>query len=77
MKKAHFTGTVKADARTYSFEVKDAKNGSQYLIITEASKKGGRSRQTKLLIFSEHLTKFQDVLNEAVSTIMPHIKRGR
>lgn len=60
-----FSGTIGAGGKTYFFDVKAAKTGSRYLIITESSKKkDGSFSRNQILVFEDHLAKFQDMLRE-------------
>lgn len=65
-----FSGTVGAAGKTYFFDVKEAKTGSKYLTITESSKrKDGKFTRNQIIIFEDHLAKFQDILNESIRFI--------
>ncbi len=54
---------IKAGGKTYFFDVKKAKNGNNYLTISETWKKpDGESVRNRLMIFSDHLNDFMAAL---------------
>ncbi len=66
---ALFTKVVKCKDRTYFIDVREAKNKSRYLSITEskrsASEEGKFDKHT-INVFKEQLDPFQEALAEAV-----------
>ncbi len=57
---------VKAGSRTYFFDVKEAKNGKKYLVITESRLAGeGKERvRNTIVIFSEQMGEFIGAVSE-------------
>lgn len=57
---------VKAGSRTYFFDVKEAKNGKKYLVITESRLAGeGKERvRNTIMVFPEQAGEFASVVSE-------------
>lgn len=57
---------LKAGGRTFFFDVKEAKNGKNYLIITESrfNKETKESKRSSIFLFQDDLGKFKEVLQE-------------
>jgi hypothetical protein len=66
MQEAIFSKSVKAGAKTYFFDVKQAQNGKQskYLQITESGLMDGKPVKKRLTIFADHLLNFTQALQE-------------
>ncbi len=57
---------LKAGGKTYFFDVKKAKNGKNYLTISETWKKpDGEAVRNRLMIFSDNIDEFSNALAEA------------
>lgn len=67
-----FSKTIKAGDRTYFVDVKEAKNKSKYLTITESKRKKDAKEgekkftQTKVMIFDDNAQKLREALDEAM-----------
>ena len=69
---ALFTRTVKTNDRTYFIDVKEAKNKSKYLTISETRKaKDGEKKFTRssVMIFDNQADKFREALDEAIKAL--------
>ncbi|MCK4909550.1 MAG: DUF3276 family protein [Planctomycetes bacterium] len=67
-KKGLFNKVVKAGQRNYFFDVREAKNGNKYLLISESRvNKDGKKESSCILIFNNALSNFTDGLKEAVA----------
>ena len=63
--------TVKAGKRTYFFDVKEAKTGDKYLVITESRFRGeGQERErSTVMVFSDTLEEFVEAFHEIVKLV--------
>jgi hypothetical protein len=63
--------TVKAGKRTYFFDVKEAKTGQKYLVITESRLAGqGQSRErSRIMVFADAMDDFVETLDEVAKEI--------
>jgi len=58
--------TLKAGGKTYFFDVKKAKNGKNYLTVSETWKKpDGEAVRNRLMIFSDNFEEFSVALADA------------
>ena len=67
---AIFSKSLKAGDRTYFIDVKEAKNKSKYLTISETKpSKDGEKKFTRssVMVFDNQVEKFRDALQEALS----------
>lgn len=57
---------LKAGGRTFFFDVKEAKNGKNYLIITESRfhKDTKQSTRSSVFLFQDDIEKFKEILQE-------------
>lgn len=56
---------VRAGSKNYFFDVRQAKNGNNYLTIAESYKdKNGQSASNRIMIFKEHAGEFEGALKE-------------
>lgn len=59
---------VPASDRTYFFDVKEAKNGSPYLVVSQSKKnKEGKFERQSIMVFQDH---FQEVF-DAIKKVAP------
>jgi len=65
-KKELFTERVVAGSRTYFFDVKEAKDGARYLVISESKQAGSSYDHSRIMIFEEHLESFAEGLQKAL-----------
>jgi hypothetical protein len=63
--------TIKAGSKTYFFDIKETKDGKQYLVITESRFKGeSEDRERKaIIVFQENATEFLNTVSEMVAMI--------
>jgi len=65
---------VKAGGRTYFFDIKEAKNGKKYLVLTESRLVGDKNKQERqrsnLIIFPEQAKEFAEVVNEMTAKLV-------
>jgi len=69
---ALFSKIVKATDRTYFIDVKEAKNKSKYLTISESRKaRDGEKKFTRssVMIFDNQVEKFREALDEAMKIL--------
>lgn len=57
-KKELFTEKVVAGSRTYFFDVKEAKDGTRYLVISESRQGSSSYDHSRVMVFEEHLEAF-------------------
>lgn len=68
-KQTLFTETVKAEGRTFFFDLKEASNGKPYLCITSSHKnKEGAYEKTRIFIFEDGFEQFSDALANAMKS---------
>ncbi len=66
-----FSTVVKANSSTYFFDVKEAKNGKKYLVISHSRLNKDRERERAFMtVFSSDVTNFQNALCEAVGHVV-------
>ena len=60
--------------RTYAAQIKEAKNGNYFIVLTEGKrdKETGEIRKTKLLIFSEDFREFFKLLGDTAAFLREH-----
>jgi hypothetical protein len=60
--------------RTYASQLKQARNGNHYLVLTEGKrdKESGEVRKTRLFLYSEDFVPFFKMLHETVAFIKAH-----
>ncbi len=71
MSDAIFSTSVKGGGKTYFFDVKQAKGGSQsrFLQVTESRLQDGQPRRASITIFPEQLQGFIDAFKAAVAEV--------
>ncbi len=58
-KQSLYTETIDAGNRAFYFDIREAENGSNYLVISEVSKKeDGQTERRQLLIFENEIDRF-------------------
>ncbi|HTK82738.1 MAG TPA: DUF3276 family protein [Bacteroidota bacterium] len=66
---ALFSRSLKAGGRTYFFDVKEAKNKSKYMTISESKPpKEGETKFTRssIMVFDTQIDQFRDAIDEAM-----------
>lgn len=65
---------VKAGARTYFFDIKKAKNGKKYLVLTESRLVGDENKKERqrstLILFPEQAKEFAEMVNEMTAKLV-------
>lgn len=57
-KREIFSHQVMAGSRTYFFDVKETRNGTRYVVISESRRKGSSFDHSRVMIFQEHIESF-------------------
>lgn len=60
-----FSEKVAAGGRTYFFDVKRAKGGAHYLVISESRPKDGGFEHQRVMVFPENFPAFSEALKKA------------
>lgn len=76
-RKELFTEKVTAGSRTYFFDVKESKDGTRYLVISESRQKVSQQAHNRLMIFQEHLEAFNEGYGKAMQFLGGRSKRWR
>ncbi len=65
-----YSKIIKAGERTYFVDVREARNKSKYLAISETRPSGGSGEKkfsrSKVVVFPDHLAEFRTAFDEAV-----------
>jgi Protein of unknown function (DUF3276) len=64
-----YSKIIKAGERTYFVDVREARNKSRYLAISETRPSGNGEKKfsrSKVVVFPDHLAEFRTALDEAV-----------
>jgi hypothetical protein len=59
-RKELFKEKVVTKSRTYFFDVKEALNGSKYLVMSEAKKVGDKNEYSRIMIFEDQIPAFTE-----------------
>jgi len=69
-RKALFSERVFAGSRTYFFDVKEAADGTKYLVIDESRHSEGDSyTHNRVMVFEDNVAKFMEGLTKAVKAM--------
>ncbi len=60
-----FSERVRARGRTYFFDVREAKRGGRYLMISESRRTPDGHARSRVVVFSDALSGFLEVLRRA------------
>ncbi len=66
---ASFSATIRAGKITYFVDVKEAKNGSKYLSITESQFDGEKKRKTSIRVFGDAIGNLRKAINDAAASV--------
>lgn len=67
MQEAIHSKRLQCGAKTYFFDIREAKSSGKYLQITESRPlEEGNRRRTDIAIFAEHLKDFKEILDEMI-----------
>ena len=64
---ALFSTMVRAGRTTYFVDVKEAKNGKRYLLLTESTVNGEQRKRVAIRVFSESVEQFRQAIDEAAT----------
>lgn len=54
------TEKIAAESRTYFFDIKESRDGTRYLCITETRSTGSEHERHRVMVFQEHMEAFHD-----------------
>ena len=66
-KKELFSEKVSAGSRTYFFDVKQSKDGTRYLVISESRPSGSNYEHHRVMVFEESLDAFCTGFEKAIA----------
>ena len=66
---AVYSTMVRAGRTTYFVDVREAKNGSKYLSITESRLNGEEKEKKTLRIFGDAINQFRQAIEEAAAAV--------
>jgi hypothetical protein len=66
---AVYSTMVRAGRTTFFVDVKEAKNGSKYLSITESRLDGDQKRKTTIRIFGDSVQEFRQAISDAAAAV--------
>lgn len=72
-RKELFSVKVKADRRTYFFDIKATKDGAKYLSISELD---ARKQRNRIMVFEENAEEFQEGLRKALDFLAEKSRKG-
>jgi hypothetical protein len=64
-----FTEQVKARGRTYFFDVREAKGGGRYLVISESRRTEAGHERSRVVVFSDQVGEFEEALRKAAQAL--------
>lgn len=64
-----YSKNLKTKSSTYFFDVKAAKNGSKYLVITQSSIKDGQKYRNNIFVFKDQAKDFSEIVNDMVEKV--------
>ena len=64
---AIYSTMVRAGRTTYFIDLREAKNGNKYLLITEAKLGGKKKERTMIRVFGEAIEQFRQAVEEALT----------
>lgn len=66
---AIYSTMVRSGRTTYFIDVKEAKNGNKYLMISETRLEGDEKKRTTIRVFGETISQFQQAVDEAAAAV--------
>ena len=66
---AIYSTMVRAGRTTYFVDVREAKNGSKYLSISENRLDGDRKTKTTVRVFGDSIDQFRQAIDEAAAAV--------
>jgi len=67
--RAIYSTMVRAGRTTFFVDVKEAKNGSKYLSITESRIDGDEKKKTTLRVFGDSIEEFRKAIDDAAANV--------
>jgi hypothetical protein len=64
-----YSTMIRSGKTTYFIDVREAKNGSKFISISETKIDGEERKRVTLRIFSESLSEFRNAVDEAVASL--------
>ena len=64
---AIYSTMIRSGKTTYFIDIKEAKNGSKYLSISETRLDGEEKKRTTLRVFGETVAQFKQAIDEAAT----------
>ena len=65
---AVYSTMVRAGRTTYFIDVKEAKNGSKYLLICESKINGDEKKKTTIRVFGDSIDEFRRAIDDAATS---------
>lgn len=67
--KESFSDRISVGKRVYFIDVKESRDGTKYLVISESKLVGGKWEHNRIMIFEEHIPPFIKTLNRALKVM--------
>ncbi len=67
--KGLFTAQVKARGRTYFFDVREARAGGRYLVISESRRTDSGHERSRVVVFADQVVQFEEALHKAAQVL--------
>ncbi|MCS7236453.1 MAG: DUF3276 family protein [Armatimonadota bacterium] len=64
-----FSAQVKGAGRTYFFDVREAKAGGRYLVISESRKTESGHERSRVVVFPDQVGEFEEALHRAARAL--------
>ncbi len=71
-----FSTQVKARGRTYFFDVRVAKAGGRYLVISESRRTGEGHERSRVVVFPDQVEQFENALRRAARALQDGTERA-
>jgi hypothetical protein len=68
---AIYSTMIRSGKTTFFVDVKEAKNGNKYLMISERRLDGEENKRTTLRVFGETVDQFRQAIDEAAAAVAP------
>lgn len=64
-----YSERIAAESRTYFFDVKESRDGTRYLCITETRSTGSKNERHRVMVFQEHIEAFHEAYIKAAELL--------
>ncbi len=64
-----FSAQVKGRGRTYFLDVREARAGGRYLVISESRRTESGHERSRVVVFPDQVEEFQEALRQAAQTL--------